>query len=261
MDAHVPQRARVGRMNEAPKAPVPPGDDEPVELRSFFLAALLWLPLAFFLWYVLRTVVVFPVLRLAGWALSAWMPELFGGFGQTYEIFNYSVLARLAGVTGLPGATLEVTLDVNTLQYCYGTAMLFGLVMATPLDWPHTFRQLAVGWLLLIPFQAFGVAGEMLRDVGYSLGSAVATGLASEGHGAVAQAAGNVAEVAASRALLGHGLSPELIGLWYQFGYLILPAVAPVVIWIVLNRRFIEKLADPRPQEPPPPAGGQSTAT
>jgi hypothetical protein len=36
--------------------------------------------------------------------------------------------------------------------------------------------------------------------------------------------------------------APSAIALAYQFGYLILPAVVPVVLWIALNRAFIEQL-------------------
>ncbi len=42
------------------------------------------------------------------------------------------------------------------------------------------------------------------------------------------------------------GLPLDLIALWYQFGYLILPALVPAVLWIVLNRRFIESLDQSR---------------
>ena len=38
------------------------------------------------------------------------------------------------------------------------------------------------------------------------------------------------------------GLSPEQIALAYQTGYLILPGVVPVVVWVLLNQRFIEGL-------------------
>jgi hypothetical protein len=62
------------------------------------------------------------------------------------------------------------------------------------------------------------------------------------GYPDAAAAAGARAAGAAQAALVAHGLGAEAIGLWYQFGYLILPPVVPVVIWILLNSRFIESL-------------------
>ena len=43
-------------------------------------------------------------------------------------------------------------------------------------------------------------------------------------------------------ALAGHGLSLDVIALASQFGYLVLPAVVPVALWILMNRRFLEAL-------------------
>jgi hypothetical protein len=44
---------------------------------------------------------------------------------------------------------------------------------------------------------------------------------------------------------VGAGIDPNTIALAYQFGYLILPAVVPVALWISLNRAFIESLVHP----------------
>jgi hypothetical protein len=46
------------------------------------------------------------------------------------------------------------------------------------------------------------------------------------------------------------GVSLEAIALSYQFGYLILPALVPAVLWIVCNRPFIESLICPAVGEP-----------
>lgn len=43
-------------------------------------------------------------------------------------------------------------------------------------------------------------------------------------------------------ALTRNGWSQDGIALGYQFGYLILPAVTPVALWIVMNQRFLEAL-------------------
>jgi hypothetical protein len=236
-------------MNETIDKPVEPAAPAPARaqpedvpsLKRFLLQAVLWLPLAFFLWYVLRSAVVWPATRLAGWALSSWMPELYARVGQEYAHFNYIALANVAGVPGLPGSEIAVTLQANALMYCYGLAVLVGLVMATPLDWKRTFAQLGAGLLVLVPTQAFSLMGDALKTVAYDFVPAVSSGLQEEFPQAAA-AAGAKAAVAAKAVLAAHGLGAEGIGLWYQFGYLILPPIVPVVIWILFNRRFIESL-------------------
>jgi hypothetical protein len=249
-------------MTETTTASVAPPEQETLSLRKFFLAAVLWLPLAFFLWYVLRGAVVYPATRIAGAVLTGWMPDLFVSAGQRYETFIYTVAASAAGVEGLGSGALQIDLDVNALMYCYGTAVLGGLVMATPLDWTRTFVQLIGGWLLMLPFQAFGLVGEALRDVAFNLGAAVQSGLAGDGYAAVAAQAGSIAHEAARTTLAGHGLGLELVGHWYQFGFLILPSITPVVIWILFNRRLVQSLGGfaAAQAEPAPTPHGQKHA-
>ena len=50
------------------------------------------------------------------------------------------------------------------------------------------------------------------------------------------------AQAAMTQSLATHGLTPTLVAGWYQFGYLILPPISAVVLWILMNRRFIEAL-------------------
>ncbi len=235
--------------------------DEPVSLRSFFLAAVLWLPLAFFLWYVLRGLVVFAPIKLAAAWLGAWMPEVVTGVQQDFADMLVTTIANLSGVDGLPQPRLETPFAIEVLPYCYGLPVLIGLVMATPLDWTRTFVQLAIGIVVLLPIQAFGLVGGVLKVLAFDYGSLVATGVADVGFAAVAQQAGQAAVLASNAALVANGIGPGPIGLWYQFGSLILPAITPVVTWILLNRRFIEQLVAPDSKEPRPPGGGQNSAT
>ncbi len=213
-----------------------PDDDEDFSLKSFLLAAVLWLPLAFFVWYALRSGVVFPVVRGVAWLLTHWMPDVVGSIEQERETMVLITRIIAPGQVGPNGEVGMLSQDYNPLQFCYGLPVLVGLIMATPLDWTRTFKQLAIGYVLLLPAQIFGLSGEVLRDLSYSMGDDVAAMVAA------------------------HGLSQYAVALWYQFGYLILPAVMPVVIWVLLNRAFIESLRLPGPPraEPRPAAGGHS---
>lgn len=212
-------------------------------LRSFVLAAALWLPAMFFLWFLLSSVVVSPVIRLSAAILEGWMPELFGSLSQEYFHAVFSYYADVTGVAGLPGSgKLEVEQQRhNVLVYCYGMPLLYGLVMATPLNWRRTFLQLGIGFAVLTLVETFGLVSEILKTMAIGVAPALTAAL-QEGFPAVASQAGAVAQANMQAALAGHGLSPTAIALAAQFGYLVLPAVTPVALWILMNRRFLETL-------------------
>jgi len=197
------------------------GVAEEVSLKAFLLQAVLWLPLAFFLWFVLRTVAVFPVVRLVSAVLTGWLPDIFAGASQNFHTIDVDTLLPVPGQFDAEGRQGLMTLTSNALQYAYGMPVLIGLVMATPMTWTRTFVQLAIGFAVLIPMQAFGVGTELLKIIAFETGPDGAAALAR------------------------NGVSPTALALAYQFGYLILPALTPIVLWILMNRPFIEALRIP----------------
>lgn len=231
-------------------------------LRNFVLTAMFWLPAMFFVWFALSSAVAFPVIRLAAAVVLAWMPDLVTAVTQDYHHAVFSYIADVSGVAGLPGDRLAVEDQrTNVLIYGYGLPLLFGLVMATPLNWRRTFLQLGIGFTVLTAVQAFGVIGDMLKTMAFGVGPAVHSALLSMDLGAVAPAAGAAATQHMLAALAAHGLGPDLIALAYQFGYLVLPAVTPVALWILMNPRFLETLVgwrEPEAESPGPTPSANS---
>jgi hypothetical protein len=88
--------------------------------------------------------------------------------------------------------------------------------------WPRASRAGRAGcwwgYAALLPFTAFGLLADFLKNVAISAGPLVAsqTGL-----------------VAWQR---------EAIAFSYQFGALILPTVAPAAAWVLLHREFLERM-------------------
>ena len=230
-------------------------------LRRFVLQAALWLPAMFAIWFALQSPVVYLPIRLAGALLLNWLPELVTSMGQDYNHAVFAYVADVSGVTGLPAARLAVEEQrTNVLIYCYGLPLLYGLVMATPLNWRRTFLQLGVGYLVLSLVQAFGLVGDVLKTLALGVGPGVMAALMEmPDYAALAAAAGETARVHMEAALAVHGLTPDRIILIYQFGYLVLPAVTPVALWIVMNSRFLETLVGWR--EPEAEDGGPMPAT
>jgi hypothetical protein len=215
-------------------------------LKQFLLAALLWLPLAFFIWFWFASPLCWPVIALAKSILPHAWPSLFTGISQGADLIDAQ-----GHILGHPGYLMQISSNVlvnaaspgeppkfgflepvvNPMIYGYALPLFAGLVLATPLTRLRRFVQIVLGGVVIILSQTFGVIGESLKTVAIDAGA--------EGANAAHQA----------------GLSLDVIALWYQFGYLILPALVPAVLWIVLNRRFIESLINPDPAEPVPQVG------
>ncbi|MDN5924436.1 MAG: hypothetical protein L0H70_05495 [Xanthomonadales bacterium] len=183
-------------------------------LKRFLLATVLWLPVAFLVWALLGQWLAYvPGLLTDSIVTGAW-PQLFTDFvqqGTTYSVGTGLVVSQHGGIG-------QLVLTLNPLMYGYSLPLLGALVMATPLSPGRRAAQ----WLLALPLlwlaQVFGLVMEALRILVFSTGA----------QGANAAAA--------------NGLDANMVALLYQFGYLILPAVLPVVLWILMNRQFIESL-------------------
>lgn len=205
----------------------------PSPIRDFALKAVLWLPLCFVLWFALAPLLVWPALLLAKPVLLGALGDLFGAAALGGELHDESgrVLARVGHLVSLtsvpvtipagPGGAggvgvLEPT--INPLVYGYALPLFAGLALATPVAARRRTVQFGLALVVIWSAQAFGIVAESLKTLAFDAGEA--------GAGLVAAA----------------GFAPGAIALAYQFGYLILPAVVPVALWIGLNRGFIERL-------------------
>ena len=201
-------------MNAAGDEPPPPVSAAPAALRprglaGFVLRTVAWLPLAFAVWYFAAPLLLAPV----AWIARGVGDVAFGGLLRSVE----QSAATLTFVTTLrPGVVGErgvVTVDVNLLLYSFGLPMFAALTLAA--REPAWKRVLAVGYAVLLPFIAWGVLADFLKNVAITAGPAVAsqTGFT--------------------------GWQREAIAFAYQFGSLILPAVAPAVLWVTTHGRFL----------------------
>ncbi|MHB8679434.1 MAG: exosortase H-associated membrane protein [Rudaea sp.] len=215
-------------------------------LKRFLLAAVLWLPLAFFFWFWLAGPLVWPVIAMAKIVLLKFWPSLFTAVSQGADLLDAH-----GRVLGHPGYLMQISSGVlvnaappgqparfgfiepvvNPMIYGYALPLFAGLVLATPLTpWQRT-RQIVLGCVVIWIAQAFGVVAESLKAVGLDAGQ---PGI---------------------EALQRAGIPLNAVALAYQFGYLILPVLVPAVLWIVCNRPFIDELIR-RDATEPAPAGG-----
>ena len=188
--------------------------DSPV--RNLFLLAALWLPLGFFLWFKVATVLVYPLARLSELLLKLSMGEQFERIFQNVYLLEIDSLIALDEPVN--GQVAYLAWDINPMIYGYGIPLIFGLVMATPLSAWQRLRQLALGYGVMLLVQTWGVFWEVHKDLHYSFSSVA--GMAGE----------------------ASPFSVNLAALCYQLGYLILPAVIPIACWILMNRKFLESI-------------------
>ena len=78
-----------------------------------------------------------------------------------------------------------------------------------------------IGYVAMVPFIAWGVIADFLKNVAITASPLVAsqTGFSA--------------------------LDRDMIAFAYQFGSLILPAVVPAVAWVLTQRAYLERLRAP----------------
>jgi hypothetical protein len=185
-----------------------------MSVPAFVLRTLAILLPAFAVWYFAAPVLVAP---------AVWLTQAVAHLGFADLVRRVEQAATVATfVTTLPPATPGiaagvVTVDVNLLLYSFGLPLFAALTLAA--HEPAWKRHLAVGYGAMLPFIAWGVLADFLKDVAITAGPAVAS---------------QTGFVAWQR---------EAIALAYQFGSLILPAVVPAVLWVGLHTRFVASLS------------------
>ncbi|MGE5088812.1 MAG: exosortase H-associated membrane protein [Candidatus Levyibacteriota bacterium] len=192
----------------------------PTGVARFVLRTVGWLPLAFAVWYFAAPLLLAPV----AWILRAVTDVAFASLVRSIEQ-SASVLTFVT--TLRPGTAIErgvVTVDVNLLLYSFGLPMFVALTLAA--REPGWKRKLAIGYAVLLPFTAWGTLADFLKNVAITAGPAVAsqTGFSE--------------------------WQRETIAFAYQFGSLILPAVAPAVLWVTIHGRFLAGLRQDFPPAP-----------
>src|SRR5574337_1094872 len=170
----------------------------------FVLRCLGWLPVTFAVWYFAAPVLLAPSIWLVRAFCAAAFPELVRHVEQSAATVTFVTSVGAGAV-----ARGVVTVDVNGLLYSFGLPLFAALTLATQgmrARWP-----LLIGYAALLPFVAWGLVADFLKNVAITAGP----GIASQAGFSAWQR--------------------EAIALAYQLGSLILPAVVPVVLWVALQ--------------------------
>ncbi len=197
---------------ETPDAP-PPRKGNPI--KEMFLLAALYLPMGFFLWFFASSLLMVPTRLVVEWLLVGVHGDVFVSLFQDGYIFELQADQQVRNPE--TGQMIPLTWIINPMIYAWGMALLFGLIMATPLTIKRRLLQMLIGFMVVSVVAVWGTYWEAWRDVAFLFGPDVGALIDETWH------------------------TPTMIALFYQMGYLMFPAVVPVATWILMNRDFIER--------------------
>ena len=185
-------------------------------LPRFVLRVVAWLPLTFAVWYLTAPLLVWPVALLAELFTRStfdWVKSV----EQMGPLITFVTSLKPAEGSNPAGVKAVVSVESNVLLFSFGLPMLAALILAA--REPRRVRMLLLGFVVLLPFQTFSVVADFLKNVAILAPPAVSsqTGI--------------------------NAFQREVIAFCYQFGTLILPTVAPAIVWVLMHRRFLEKLS------------------
>ena len=116
------------------------------------------------------------------------------------------------------GRRAEVTIDVNPARYAYGLPIFLALLLAA--RGPGRLMRGVVGYLVLLPAQAFSLSMYALMQLVLA-----------------AQVNARLLRIAPWQL--------ELLVYGYQVGSLVVPTLAPILVWLWLDRQFVAKVVVP----------------
>ena len=185
-------------------------------LPRFVLRVVAWLPLTFAVWYLAAPLLVWPVALLAELFTRStfdWVKSV----EQMGPLITFVTSLKPAEGANPAGVKAVVSVESNVLLFSFGLPMLAALILAA--REPHRVRMLLIGFVVLLPFQTFSVVADFLKNVAILAPPAVSsqTGI--------------------------NAFQREVIAFCYQFGTLILPTVAPAIVWVLMHRSFLEELS------------------
>ncbi|WP_457671546.1 exosortase H-associated membrane protein [Thiolapillus sp.] len=191
-------------------------------IKRFMLKVVLWLPVCFAGWYYMKGVIGVPTFFLVDWIMAATLPEFIKDIefqGHLLNVVLQFTPPALPGVEAPPGQIAELVFSVNSLMYGYSIPLYTALILATPDEERAKWIHWSIGFVVLVLAQTWGVSFDILQTLLFKLDASLSS------------------QLGFSR------LQRELAALGYQFGYLILPAVTPLVLWIGFHQRFLALLA------------------
>ncbi len=180
----------------------------------FLIKAIFWLLVCLGVWYLITPYLAMPVAYLANWVVDFLFPVWAEGVerdGNALVLLTRLEMPIAGAIQS--GRVAVLTPEVDFRIYGYGLPLLAALLLASRAGRP--LPKILLGAVLLLPFQVWGVCFDWLKQIAISSGPQIywSTQLA--------------------------GYEKELIAWGYQFGFLVLPTLIPVMAWAYMDSRFL----------------------
>jgi hypothetical protein len=188
-------------------------------IKGFMLRALVWLPICFAVWYYSSILFVAPLARTLDLLSTTLLPQLVSAveaYGNKLQVIL--TLQAQDTSTGVL-RTGDMLFEIDPLIYGFSVPLYTVLVLASRAPDARRFGAWLIGVTILFGVQILCVQTEILK--------VVAIDLAAE-----------------TQPLLGiPRWGFEAIGIGYQLGFLILPSVTPIALWLYQFRDVVMDMA------------------
>ena len=200
----------------------PAGGPQRRPLLRFVLKVLAWLPLCFAVWSFTSPLLTLPIQWLALAVTKLGLADIIVDVDKASSVLSFVTNLRPgSATTSSVGRAGSIVVDSSALIYTYGLPLFAALTLAATglKNGARLARVLAIGYVVLLPFQAWGVIADALKQLAITMGPAISS---QTGFSATQR---------------------EVIVFAYQFGTLILPTVIPAIAWVLLHRPFLEQIS------------------
>ena len=201
----------------------PPGGPKRRPLLRFVLKVLAWLPLCFAVWYYTSPLLTLPIQWLALAVTKLGFGDIIVDVDKASSVLSFVTNLRPgSATTSSVGRAGSIVVDSSALIYTYGLPLFAALTLAATglKNGARIARVLAIGYVVLLPFQTWGVIADALKQLAITMGPSISS---QTGFSATQR---------------------EVIVFAYQFGTLILPTVIPAIAWVLLHRPFLERISE-----------------
>lgn len=188
-------------------------------IYRFFCEVLIWLVVCFVVWFLSARLLNIPLIWLSewflGWITGGVVDDVSMRSGEAYKIINQQFIIY----TNIPPPGEQpVFAATMPLIYGYGLALFTAMTLATPKDENRKWLEISIAYVVFLFVQLFGIMNQMFMQLVF------------------------YAPPEISRYFPWVENHIDLLGTSYQISTLVLPPVMPLILWILFNTTYMEKL-------------------
>lgn len=188
-----------------------------ISVKGFLFKILIWLPLAFIIWYFLTPAIVYLVAFFSKGIILQTTNGTVIDLVQHNQVLH--IITKFAAPQENEINAGRLVFAVNVMKYGYGLALFAAMLLATPDKLSNKIQNFLLGFIVLLFVQVWGVTFESMMTLVFKLGRGVGESIGTT------------------------AFTREVIALGYQLGSLILPAVTPIILWFIMYQEQVIKLA------------------